>query len=527
MILTSYADNFEDALLWRALGHVQDGFYIDAGAADPERGSLTCALYNQGWRGINIEPAHTLLRRLRAARPADTCLGVALAAAAGSAPVPFYEVAGSGRSTLDAERAGALRAASQAVLLREVELTTLDAVCAAHAPQAIHLLHLDVGSADGQAEAALLAGLDLQRWRPWVIVLKRADTAPLAALLAARYQLAQADGVNHFYVAGERAADHGLAAKLALPAQPADGFVLCEGHPRAWPLEELRARLAASHAATAAAEAERLHQSALAANARADLADARVAAAEARADTAEAIADARHTIDDLLVRVRDADKRAEETAQWANNHARDADLRAEHSEQQLAEARLQAGTLEQRVNEQAQRAGQMEQRAGELASELAHMTARASGAESQLPGLHARAAQAETTLQATYASLSWRITRPLRWGKFQLLRSVRYARRQPGRVRAFAVRAGKGVLRRSMRYVIARPKLSFFLRRNAARLPFMVPLLRSLKMRLEASQNVQATAAAVPSAPPPSAPSQIPDAARQVLADLRRRASHS
>lgn len=514
MILTSYADNFEDALLWRALGHVQDGFYIDAGAADPERGSLTCALYGQGWRGINIEPAHGLLRRLRVARPADTCLGVALAAAPGQAP--FYEVPGSGASTLDAARAAALRAAGQPVLQRDVDLSTLDAVCAEHAPDAIHLLHLDTGG----GEAELLAGLDLQRWRPWVIVLKRADTAALPALLAARYQLAQADGVNHFYVADERAAQHALAARLALPAQPADGFVLCEGHPRAWPLEELRMRLAASHAATAAAEAERLHQSALAANARADLAGARQAAAEARADTAVAIADARHTIDDLLVRVRDADKHAEDTAQWANNHVRDAELRLEHGEQQLAEARQQTGTLEQR-------AGQLEQRIGELSGELAHMSARAHDAESQLPGLNARATYAETTLQATYASLSWRLTRPLRWGKFQLQRSVRYARRQPGRVRGFAVRAVKGVLRRGMRFVTARPKLSFFLRRNAARLPFMVPLLRSLKMRLEASHNVQAAAAVAPGAPPPSVPSHIPDAARQVLDDLRRRASHS
>lgn len=489
MILTSYADNFEDALLWRALGHVQDGFYIDAGAADPERGSLTCALYGQGWRGINIEPAQGLLRRLRIARPADNCLGVALATAACQAP--FYEVPGSGASTLDAARAAALRAAGQPVLQRDVELCTLDAVCAAHAPHAIHLLHLDTGG----GEAELLAGLDLQRWRPWVIVLKRADTAALPALLAARYQLAQADGVNHFYVADERAAEHALAAKLALPAQPADGFVLCEGHPRAWPLEELRMRLAASHAATAAAEAGRLHQSALAANARADLAEARQAAAEARADTAVAIADARHTIDDLLVRVRDADKRAEDTTQWANAH--------------VAEW---------------ERKGRL---ADQLAADLAHMTARANGAESQLPGLNARATYAETTLQATYASLSWRITRPLRWSKFQLQRSVRFARRQPGRVRGYAVRAVKGVLRRGMRYVTARPKLSFFLRRNAARLPFMVPLLRSLKMRLEASHNVQAAAAAAPGAPPPSAPSHIPDAARQVLDDLRRRASHS
>ena len=35
MRFISYAQNNEDVLLWRALGHVRDGFYIDVGANDP------------------------------------------------------------------------------------------------------------------------------------------------------------------------------------------------------------------------------------------------------------------------------------------------------------------------------------------------------------------------------------------------------------------------------------------------------------------------------------------------------------
>lgn len=475
MILTSYADNFEDALLWRALGHIANGFYIDAGAGDPERGSLTCALYGQGWRGINVEPAQGQLRRLRMARPADTSLGLALVAAEqGAASATFHEVPGSGLSTLDPQRAAALRAAGQSVLLREVELGTLDAVCAAHAPEAIHLLSLNTGG----GEAELLAGMDLQRWRPWVIVLPHAGGEPLPALLAARYRLAQATGARHFYVAEEQADAQGVAARLALPLQAAQDFVLCEDHPRAWPLDELRARVAAAQAATAAVEAERLHQAALAANARADLADARLLTAEARTDTANAIADARHTIDDLLVRLRDADTRAEQTAQWAKGHVQEWERKAEHAAYLLRD---------------------MEARAGHQAQ----------------------------TLDAVYASLSWRITAPLRWTKFQLGRCLRYARRQPGRARAFAVRTFKGTLRGAMQFVIARPKLSFTLRRSASLLPFVVPLLRSMKIRLEATQRAEAAEAAAPSGPQPTVPSQIPDAARQVLVDLRRRASHS
>ena len=36
MTFVSYAQNGEDVVLWRALSHVENGFYVDVGAADPE-----------------------------------------------------------------------------------------------------------------------------------------------------------------------------------------------------------------------------------------------------------------------------------------------------------------------------------------------------------------------------------------------------------------------------------------------------------------------------------------------------------
>jgi hypothetical protein len=43
--ICSYAQNFEDVMLWRALGHVAQGFYIDLGAHDPVIDSVSHALY--------------------------------------------------------------------------------------------------------------------------------------------------------------------------------------------------------------------------------------------------------------------------------------------------------------------------------------------------------------------------------------------------------------------------------------------------------------------------------------------------
>ena len=43
---TSYAQNFEDVLLWRALRGIKNGFYIDIGAYAPDDDSVTRAFYD-------------------------------------------------------------------------------------------------------------------------------------------------------------------------------------------------------------------------------------------------------------------------------------------------------------------------------------------------------------------------------------------------------------------------------------------------------------------------------------------------
>jgi hypothetical protein len=422
MSLTSYGYNFEDVLLMRALGHVGRGHYIDAAAGDPLRANATQAFYERGWHGVNLEPSPSLLRRLRIARPADINLELAAAAAPGQRP--YFELPDTLDSTFDAGLAARYSAAGRDVVRRQAELQTLDAVCAQHAQQTIHFLKL--------ADAAALDGLDLQRWRPWIIVLRRQGAEPLAALAAARYRHAYADGCQQFYVADEQAA---LAAALALPPHPADDFVLSEGHPYSHPLGAWQHRTAAAEAA------------------------------------------------------------AQEARTWAQAHVR--------------EWREKFATLQAE-----------QQRAERAEQQLAQLAARAHAAEAQLPHLRARAAAAdvaEQTLGAVHASLSWRITRPLREGNARLARLRAFARALPGRAARLLLRRVKGLAGYALRYVNARPKLSFFLRRNISRLPFMVPVMRALKLRLQLNQ----AHAAAPGHAPADLDS-LPEAARQVFDDLRR-----
>ena len=76
--MISYAQNFEDVMLWRALKNVKNGFYVDVGAGRPELDSVTKHFYEQGWHGINIEPHSEDFLLLAAARPRDVNLNIAI-----------------------------------------------------------------------------------------------------------------------------------------------------------------------------------------------------------------------------------------------------------------------------------------------------------------------------------------------------------------------------------------------------------------------------------------------------------------
>ena len=73
MTAVSHAQANEDLLLFNALRQVSPevGFYIDVGANDPEKGSVTKLFYDQGWHGVNIAPFPEWFARLAEARTRD------------------------------------------------------------------------------------------------------------------------------------------------------------------------------------------------------------------------------------------------------------------------------------------------------------------------------------------------------------------------------------------------------------------------------------------------------------------------
>jgi FkbM family methyltransferase len=222
----SWAQNFEDVMLWRALGSVTDGFYVDVGAFSPLFDSVTRAFYERGWHGINIDPHPEAYREFERERPRDVNLKVALAEV--SSQQEMYFVANRALSTLEAAIADERADEGEEISRQLVDVTTLGEVWARYVPvdQEVHFLKVDVEG----SERRVLRGHDWAARRPWIVVVEATRPNSRVAshtdweeiLTLAGYALAYADGLNRFYVSVEHA---DLGSAFSNPPNVFDKFI--------------------------------------------------------------------------------------------------------------------------------------------------------------------------------------------------------------------------------------------------------------------------------------------------------------
>jgi FkbM family methyltransferase len=202
MTFISYAQNFEDVMLWRALKHVSNGFYIDIGAQDPVRDSVSLAFYKNGWRGVHVEPTQQYSKNLRLSRPDEQVMQVAISDE--KCTLKFFEFPDTGLSTGDASIAALHMANGFAAVETEVLTISMDELLNQFSNREIHWLKIDV---EGH-ESHVLKSWNSSDVRPWVLVVE--STKPLsnelthqeweADLLAKGYIFAYFDGLNRYYV---------------------------------------------------------------------------------------------------------------------------------------------------------------------------------------------------------------------------------------------------------------------------------------------------------------------------------------
>jgi FkbM family methyltransferase len=227
MAFVSFAQNYEDVMLWRALNRFGPGFYIDIGASDPVIDSVTKAFYEHGWHGINVEPMKEPYNNICKDRTRDINLNIGIDKQNGTKI--FYSIdAGNGLSTSVKDYADEYTSYGKVVKTLEIETKTLAFICNELVNEDIHFLKVDVEG----SEQSVLEGADFTKYRPWIVLVEatKPNTTILAfhnwehLLLISDYTFVYFDGLNRFYIANEKL--ELLQQYFAAPPNYFDFFVL-------------------------------------------------------------------------------------------------------------------------------------------------------------------------------------------------------------------------------------------------------------------------------------------------------------
>jgi FkbM family methyltransferase len=372
--MISYAQNLEDVMLRRALQDIGRGFYVDIGACDPDTDSVTRWFYENGWRGINVDPDPQYHARLVERRPEDTNLQCVIGGT--SANVLFNITSKRGWSTGSAKQLAEIArrgdVSTRAMLLPAI---TLDQLLALSSGRTIDFLKID---AEGM-EKEILDSTCFALQRPRIIV---AEATLLDSqipchetwepnLLRKGYKFAWFDGLNRFYV---RCEDEWRLQLFKVPPCVFDHFfgvtIAAKVDEAERERETLQVAISEREAAAAAAEA------------RASAAEAKAGAAEASVSGAQ--------------------------AELAAQRGRVAELERERDEGRAALARLEAETagLQARIDERDAALAAAEGRAGAAESEAAGLRVRIG----ELAAVTATTAGRASAAEASFAKAQSEIT---------------------------------------------------------------------------------------------------------------------
>lgn len=223
----TYAQNREDVLLNGFFKKETKGFYVDVGASDPRLFSVTRKFYEEGWRGINIEPNKALFDLLEVDRPEDINLNIGVADKNGSLTLREYPD-GDGLSTFSPsiKQLYTEHTTYETNHFKdyEVPVRTLQSIFEQNQVKTIHFMKVDVEG----FEYEVLAGNDWDTYRPLVLCIESEhivkDWRPM--LQKNNYTRVFFDGLNEYYVANEHPEITEnfsyIQAMFAIPPIPAD-----------------------------------------------------------------------------------------------------------------------------------------------------------------------------------------------------------------------------------------------------------------------------------------------------------------
>ncbi len=197
----SYAQNFEDVMLWRALKDVKDGFYIDIGSQEPFLYSVSCGFSLNNWQGISVEPSDQFFEKFKMERPRDRILQHFISSK--REKVDFYIFPDTGLSTGDEKIARIHKENGFSSFIKKVETITLDDLFNTVGSRDVHWMKIDVEGYEKQV---------IEGWNkpifPWILCVE--STVPLSReenydswefLIEKKgYRFVYQDGLNRFYL---------------------------------------------------------------------------------------------------------------------------------------------------------------------------------------------------------------------------------------------------------------------------------------------------------------------------------------
>lgn len=216
--MVSYAQNFEDVTLRRALKDIQSGFWIDIGAYDSTMHSVTKHFYESGWTGINVEPNPELAAGLVKERPRDINVQAAVGKSHGM--TKLHVIGNTGLTTTVGAMAN-MHAASGHETTSEVDVPRipLDSLFQLHARgRTVDFLKVD---AEG-SESEIITSYDFISCRPRIILVEASpDFSYHEHLQKAGYIFTWFDALNYWYVRKE---DEWCCDLIARPPSVWDNF---------------------------------------------------------------------------------------------------------------------------------------------------------------------------------------------------------------------------------------------------------------------------------------------------------------
>ena len=190
----SYSEYFEDLILYLLLFDIKKGFYIDVGAYDPIKVSVTKSFYLKGWRGINIEPQPEKIELFKKDRPNDINLQLAVGRKVGN--ISFY---------VNDQCSTAKKKYSKRKKEILVKMDNMSNICKTYVPEGTEIDFCKIDVEGG--EKSVLLGYDFINYRPKVFCIE--STIPLsrvsnyylweALLIKHNYTFIYTLGVNRFY----------------------------------------------------------------------------------------------------------------------------------------------------------------------------------------------------------------------------------------------------------------------------------------------------------------------------------------